>query len=273
LILIHLLFPTESLFIDNNVIDLSANNHFANCYVVNKPGHYSFAPCKLDGTLVHGDLAFWVWQEPNVIIDSLNYDNNNISFFVKDIGNGGNALIQLRDGHENPIWCWHIWITPNSTDQMTVQLKGGDWLACNLGASFLPKDDLKKMQKISDSQLYRTYGLYYQNGIPIPFIGGNYKGMNDVNYTNAFSQICVTNYRKGLYQAFKMTHEDPKTIEEAMSRYLSFLILQRNWILHGIGTEVPVHGEEKYCQTRYAHWNMGIKQYMTLVRMVIGFPQ
>lgn len=217
LILIHLLFPTESLFIDNNVIDLSANNHFANCYVVNKPGHYSFAPCKLDGTLVHGDLAFWVWQEPNVIIDSLNYDNNNISFFVKDIGNGGNALIQLRDGHENPIWCWHIWITPNSTDQMTVQLKGGDWLACNLGASFLPKDDLKKMQKISDSQLYRTYGLYYQNGIPIPFIGGNYKGMNDVNYTNAFSQICVTNYRKGLYQAFKMTHEDPKTIEEAMS--------------------------------------------------------
>jgi serine/threonine protein kinase len=209
------------------VHDLSANGQYANCYVVSKPGRYKFATTLVDGTSIdYGDMAHWIWQSPTIIVKDLLYDSNYITFTVKDVGKGGNALITLEDSEGTRLWAWHIWVTPYGLDKMNVSLKGNDWLNCNLGATFVPptKDSIS-ISRISDEEIMRTYGLYYQYGRPTPFPGGNTKGSSAENFNTGFSAPNVlNNWYMGRYMILGFRTDTSLSIIDALRKPLTAFI-------------------------------------------------
>ena len=205
----------------STVHDLTADGRYANCYVVSKPGRYKFATTLVDGTpLEHGDIAHWYWQSPEILLENIVYGGNYISFTVKKIGKGGNALITFEDSKGIRIWSWHIWVTPYSLNEMNVSLKGHDWLSCNLGATFVASTkDSAAISRISDEELQRTYGLYYQFGRPTPFPGGNVKGRNSENFNTGFSAPSVLNNAYiGRFKLWAFCFDSSITIESALRK-------------------------------------------------------
>ncbi len=132
---------------------------FANCYIVSKAGRYSFAAKQVDGTVISGEKADWVWMTDAALLSDINYADDEISFTASDTK--GNGLIALIDADGNIVWSWHIWCTDAPAEQKWNQ---STWLDRNIGATSVTKDDVN------------SYGMLYQWGRKDPIIGSNEAG-------------------------------------------------------------------------------------------------
>lgn len=132
---------------------------FANCYIVSKAGRYSFAAKQVDGTVLSGAKADWVWMTDAALLSDINYADDEISFTASDTK--GNGLIALIDADGNIVWSWHIWCTDAPAEQKWNQ---STWLDRNIGATSVTKDDVN------------SYGMLYQWGRKDPFVGANTAG-------------------------------------------------------------------------------------------------
>lgn len=135
--------------------DLSKDG-LANCYIVSKAGKYTFAAKQLNGNVLSGAKADWVWMSDATLISNVEYADDVITFSAS--GDEGNGLIALLDADGNIVWSWHIWCTDAPAEQKWNE---NAWLDRNVGATSATADDVT------------SYGLLYQWGRKDPFIGAN----------------------------------------------------------------------------------------------------
>lgn len=163
----------------SDVFNLS-DSGWANCYVVSKPGLYSF-----DATVIgNGDFgiiedadfhatsatiapasAELVWEDVPGVITAPVYDGKRINFMAS--GFEGNALVAAKDAEGTIIWSWHIWVTDKPEEQIYVNSLGTfTVLDRNLGAT---RSDRGAGDEWLDSR-----GLVYFWGRKDPFWYGAY---------------------------------------------------------------------------------------------------
>lgn len=142
--------------------DLTADNAYANCFIVETAGQYRIEPKKVDGSAIN-DIASadWIWStndvDPQGLVKEVQYEDGYIRF---SIGEGkGNALIGAFDANGNVLWSWHLWMTDKPAHQ--TMSNGTVFMDRNLGAT-----------SASPNEPALTYGLKYQWGRKDPFYGG-----------------------------------------------------------------------------------------------------
>lgn len=162
---------------DPSAFDLSAAAT-ANCYVVTKPGTYSFkanvrgngvssnlddASKHFDGTIAVGDAfaADWLWASAEGLVSGVVLDKGSATIRFTAAAAKGNAVIALFDGSE-VVWSWHIWLTD---DPAATLIAGSDvkyrFLDRNVGATSTAVDDAA------------SFGFFYQWGRKDPFIAAS----------------------------------------------------------------------------------------------------
>ena len=164
------------------ITDLSANNSYANCYVIQAAGSYSFDAKKPNGEAVTGTSATWIWAAaeqcttestlPSTIMSGIQYENGKISFSVPESYNGGNVVIGLVDASKMIQYTWHVWLTAPGMQDITV----GNITVMdrNLGALCAYNVDTETV--LANMQYGR--GNYYQWGRKDPILGSRNAGGN-----------------------------------------------------------------------------------------------
>lgn len=134
---------------EDSPVSLTVNGKTANCYLVDKPGYFSlplvygngnvgdptentkslnYYPKHDDGRMpTDGKIsgvsdAVLCWQDAPDLIDpaSVKVVNDNLVFHIrKQTITQGNALLAVRNGSNDIIWSWHIWVTPYKSDFYT----------------------------------------------------------------------------------------------------------------------------------------------------------
>ena len=153
--------------------DLSAEQ--ANCFVISEAGAYKFPAVKGNSTESAGDVkgVEILWEtyntkasvEKNSVIAKVDYEDNWVYFQTPETLKPGNALIAAKNGNEEIIWSWYIWIpeTPFTADGFGISSK--PIMSRNLGA-------LVDAQVPTEGTVdIRSAGLYYQWGRKDPFVG------------------------------------------------------------------------------------------------------
>lgn len=127
---------------EDSPVSLTVNGKTANCYLVDKAGYFSlplvygngnvgdptentkslnYYPKHDDGRMpADGKIsgvsdAVLCWQDAPDLIDptSVKVVNGNLVFHIrKQTITQGNALLAVRNGSNDIIWSWHIWVTP-----------------------------------------------------------------------------------------------------------------------------------------------------------------
>lgn len=149
-----------------NCTDLSSAGT-ANCYIVPSEGHYKFkASVKGNSTQSVGEIAFAevLWESfgtgdaPSVgdLVSGVSYENDSIYFTASN--KNGNAVIAAKDGCDNILWSWHIWMTDQPADQV-YNNDAGTMMDRNLGATSATPGNVGAL------------GLLYQWGRKDPFLG------------------------------------------------------------------------------------------------------
>lgn len=187
----------------------------SNCFIVSKPGTYSFVPTLVDGTEVENIVrADWLWREKSEeqLISDVSYSDGRIIFKA---GKGkGNAVIAAANANNTIVWVWHIWLTDQPQD-MLFSSTDVYVMDRNLGAVSAREEDGRD-----------TWGLTYQYGRSVPFY---YIGDNQEYYP-----------KESFDQARKFTEVNPSfgqswgieisktptgyTVEEAMARPMTHLM-------------------------------------------------
>lgn len=177
-------------------VALDINESYANCYIAEKVGTYSFNGAimgngaegiihdpshenpdysfeKADGTqMVKAEgagiapkSAKLLWQDAEGLITQVAFNNDRVEFITSGSQGFGNAVIAVYD-NVNPnandakvLWSWHIWCAPRPSDRYIHSESGGTiytFMDRNIGA-------------VSDAVGDNSYGLYYQWGRKDPF--------------------------------------------------------------------------------------------------------
>lgn len=151
-------------------VDLSAAG-YANCYVVNAAGNYTFKCIIPDGsdTAAAGTSAKWVWAtsgywasqgeaSADKMVKNVAYDsvNNKISFTVPEDFTYGNVLIALLDAGNKISYGWHIWLTSPISD---ITVNGVQFMDRNLGAG-----GVLDVNGADANEINNTLGVMYQWG-------------------------------------------------------------------------------------------------------------
>lgn len=143
------LIDTKSVSFKNleNATDLSANDKFANCYIVNSAGNYKFKAVKPDGSPIEG------------------LPEDTYIYFTAS-ANKGNAVLGAFNVAGKIVWSWHIWMTDQPKDfaypSQLGPIKNVVLMDRNLGA----------LSSTPDEDVTLTYGLMYQWGRKDPIYGG-----------------------------------------------------------------------------------------------------
>lgn len=151
----------------SRAVDLSAAGT-ANCYIVNKAGHYCFTPAKGNSNesvgTISGMIVLWesfgTTKTPDLgdLIAGVMYSDGKIVFATNDSFKEGNAVIAALDKNKAILWSWHIWLTDQPKEQIYYN-NAGTLMDRNLGAtSSVPGEN-------------ETTGLMYQWGRKDPFPG------------------------------------------------------------------------------------------------------
>ena len=185
--------------------NLSANNSYANCYVVQAAGSYLFDAKKPNGDAVEGVKATWVWAtgekikedgsqqgsacEITDMISNVSLKNGKVSFEIPENFVVGNVVVGVVDADNNLAWTWHLWLTHGLQD---VTAAGLSVMDRNLGAAY--KFDVNTVD--NKAQLLLGKGNFYQWGRKDPILGPR----GNSNETTAFasSQKCVINTEAGI---------------------------------------------------------------------------
>ena len=224
--------PTELTYAPgiNTVTDLSANDSYANCYVIQSAGLYSFDAKKPNGEVVAGTSATWIWAAseqcttestlPSTMMLGILYENGKISFSVPESYNGGNVVIGLLDSSKKIQYTWHVWLTATGMQDIAVgNLKVMDR---NLGA--LCTYDVTTETVLSNMQYGR--GNYYQWGRKDPILGSRNAGGNaDLTTSGGNNQKYVINTAAGIENVSKWEVKTTAgaTTEEAAAQPLVYV--------------------------------------------------
>jgi len=206
-------------------VDLSKDGR-ANCYVVSKPGKYSFN-CSFQGGssnpvsgIASADVlweTFGTTERPNVgdVISDVRYGNGRISF---SSNRNGNAVIAAKDASGTILWSWHIWVCKGFYPAGSAQIyynNAGTMMDRNLGALSATPGDVK------------SYGLFYQWGRKDPFPGA---GEASKDVTAAISRDVMT---------FIKSDKTTGTLSYAIQHPTTFIGYNSNnldWLYSGNGT-------------------------------------
>ena len=189
----------------NTVTDLSANDSYANCYVVQTAGSYSFDAKKPNGQAVTGTSATWIWAAGEKIkddgeqvgsvcaitemINNVSLKDGKLCFDIPENFVVGNVVVGVVGDDNNLAWTWHVWLTRNLED---VTAAGVTVMDRNLGAAY--KFDVKTVDNAA--QLLLGKGNQYQWGRKDPILGPR----NNTEEATAFgsSQKCIINTAAGI---------------------------------------------------------------------------
>ena len=120
-----------------------------------------------------------LWQSAIDLISHCSFysDSNTFTFYVgsEDVtdndGNitgsriiDGNAVVAAYDSNDNIIWSWHLWLTGSDPNTNAIETSAGVFMDRNLGAYH------NSNGSTNGSEIYRSYGLYYQWGRKDPFV-------------------------------------------------------------------------------------------------------
>jgi len=165
--------------------NLSPSNQTANCYVIpsSTGAMYKFKNCKgtsynyLNSTATTACVLWEADDDPmnapsdgSIITSATLYDDGYV--YIETTGARGNAVVAVKDGSDNILWSWHIWVTGDDFNPLTDYADDGGslyWMKANLGALSYATDIPGSVQ---DAR-YLTTGLLYQYGRKDPFRGIN----------------------------------------------------------------------------------------------------
>ena len=145
----------------------------ANCYVATQPQtRYIFNPM-IGGTSTVLDTkeVKLLWQTRSKLVKYIDFRDGVASFYIDEDENNegkvvpGNALIGAYNADGEIIWSWHIWVTNNNPAENTITLGDATVMNVNLGA------ELNSNGSVDVSDIYASYGMYYQWGRKDPFVG------------------------------------------------------------------------------------------------------
>lgn len=223
--------PTELVYVADvqTVKILSANNSYANCYVVSEGGDYSFDAKKPDGVSVSGTAAHWVWAAGNScttaatlpadMMSNISYGDGKIYFSVPSSFVGGNVVLALTDADKKIKYTWHIWLT---SDPQDIVVGGMTVMDRNLGA--ICKYDVTTETVLSNMQYGR--GNYYQWGRKDPILGSRNAGGNaELTTSGGNNQAYVVNTTAGIenVSGWEIATTAGATTEEAAAKPLVFV--------------------------------------------------
>lgn len=156
-------------FMPKSAVKLSSNG-YANCYIVDSPGAYSFSIGD-DYFPINGNPfeAVVLWESfgtdiaPRVgdVINDVVFSNGKISFATSTELHNGNAVIALKDMDGTILWSWHIWVCESFDPNLTSQ----DYAN---GAGTMMDRNLGALSAEPGSPL--AFGLFYQWGRKDPFL-------------------------------------------------------------------------------------------------------
>ena len=184
------------------ITDLSANNSYANCYVIQAAGSYSFDAKKPNGEVVTGAKATWVWAAgeacsgktslPSTMMSEINYSGNKVSFEIPNDYAKGNVVVGLLNAENKLEYTWHIWLTEAGMQDVTV----GDVVVMdrNLGAT-----NVYDVTVATNAPLQGGKGNFYQWGRKDPILGARNSASSaeGTAFGTTNSQYCVINSEAG----------------------------------------------------------------------------
>lgn len=140
----------------------------ANCYIVTEAGNYKFQTVQGNSSTSVGTVAsvevlwesFGTNETPSVgdLVNTVSVDGDYIVFSASN--KKGNAVIAAKDGSNNILWSWHIWLTAQPSDQV-YNNNAGIVMDRNLGATSATPGEVAAL------------GLLYQWGRKDPFLGSS----------------------------------------------------------------------------------------------------
>lgn len=157
-------------------VDLGAAET-ANCYVVTKPGVYSFKAVKgnsttgFSSTIGSAEVLWETWGNTetvtaNSVIAAVDYEKDQVYFRVDEGYHNGNAVIAVRNDMGAIMWSWHIWLPETEITTDLYNLSRRNSMDRNLGAL---------VAATAEGATPEAVGLVYQWGRKDPFVGvGNF---------------------------------------------------------------------------------------------------
>ncbi len=202
----------------------------ANCYIVdgsvvaNAGKTFKFPAVKGNGTASVGKVASVtiLWETyndensvtANSVIKDVDFDFQDgddyswITFEMPSTLHAGNALIAAKDGADNILWSWHIWIPATTIAIGDYGISSVDIMSRNLGALV----DTDASETTVDA---RSFGLIYQWGRKDPFLGSK-------RY-NSSSQALV-------YGTVKSETTSQYTIAQSIANPTTFVVYKGDWM-------------------------------------------
>ena len=169
--------PTELAYVADvqTVKNLSANNSYANCYVVQAAGDYSFDAKKPNGEAVDGTSATWIWAAgekcngatslPATMMTGIGYASGKVTFTIPQDYSPGNVILGVVNADGALEYTWHVWLTTSGMTDITVG--NVTVMDRNLGATHL-----YDVTVATNAPLQGGKGNFYQWGRKDPFPGG-----------------------------------------------------------------------------------------------------
>ena len=220
---------------------LTEGNAFANCFILNERGWYSFDAKTRGGftsvgseNMLNANTAAYVLFELNdEMISGATYlpEQEKITFNYD--GSAGNAGICIADAKDNIQWTWTLWCP--GEEVQTLRLGTTTWLDRNIGALAIPKsaDEAKTW---TDLQYLRAAGMTFEMGRPTPFPGA-VQWKNEA-FADRFGETSNTVSTKYLFpSASKLTNGQKfkcgvgvtvKTAEQGVKNPMHYFILKNS---------------------------------------------
>ena len=144
----------------------------ANCYIVTKPGVYTFKAVKGNSTADLSSIGSVeiLWESwgttedvaANSVISAVDYEKDNVYFRVAEGFHPGNAVIAVRNDMGVIMWSWHIWVPETPITENLYGISRKKSMDRNLGALVATS---------AESASPKSAGLFYQWGRKDPFPG------------------------------------------------------------------------------------------------------
>ena len=144
----------------------------ANCYIVTKPGVYSFKAVKGNSSTALSsigsvELLWETWGNAEVVtansvISAVDFEKDQVYFRVAEGYHPGNAVIAVKNDMGAIMWSWHIWLPETEITTNLYNLSRRQSMDRNLGAL---------VAATADGATPESVGLVYQWGRKDPFVG------------------------------------------------------------------------------------------------------
>lgn len=170
----------------------------ANCYMVTKPGIYSFKAVKGNtaeavASIGAVELLWETWGttekvSPGSVIAQVDFEKDMVYFKVAEDFHPGNAVIAVKNERGAITWSWHIWVPETPVTEDFYHLGKRKSMSRNLGAL---------VDASMDGTSVESAGLLYQWGRKDPFVGtgdfstGAPAAVSGVSMTKSGAQMTV----------------------------------------------------------------------------------